>query len=224
MRRAFDLAARFHAAMSRQEETSDVAAIARLRPGERAMVRVQTREVLRLALDIAEDSDGAFDPVMPDSHARGATWRDVVLEADGGISVRRALRVSLDGVAKGFAAERLCAILSEGGAADAIVDAGGDLALSCRATERVGLRDPACPGRMAKEIALARGGVASSGAYGGVSELWDREGRRDWPGAVAVVAPSAAVADAMTKVAARDPNAPVLARWNAKPILMRRAK
>jgi thiamine biosynthesis lipoprotein len=220
--RAFAEAARIHAAMSRQDGRSDVAAIRCLRPGESVDVRPETREVLKLALDIAEDSDGAFDPVAPGAAGREAFWRDVVLASDGRVSVRRSLEISLDGIAKGFAADRLCAVLREAGDVDAIVDAGGDLALSCCKPERIGVRDPGRPGRMAREVLLAKGGVASSGAYGGVSELWAREGRRVWPGGVTVTAPCCAVADAMTKIAALDPHAPFLARWGANAISLER--
>jgi thiamine biosynthesis lipoprotein len=216
--RAFALAERFHDAMSRQSETSDLAAIARLRPGERETVSPETHDVLAFALTMAEDTDGLFDPVEPGAAGRDADWRDLSLDADGAVRVRRPLRVSLDGVAKGFAADRLAAILRGEGARDVVVDAGGDLALACDAPQEIALRDPRRPSAAARVIRCAQGGVASSAGYGGISELWGANGRRTgWPRAVTVVAPDCATADALTKVLALDPYADdVLARWGAE--------
>ena len=204
--------------MSRQDERSDIAAIGRLRAGERLDIGEETRDVLKLALAIAEDTGGDFDPVAPGVSGREASWRDLGLAADGRVFVRRPLRVSLDGIAKGFAADRMCAVLRDAGDVDAIVDAGGDLALACRRPEPIGLRDPERPGRIARRVSLVSGGVATSGAYGGISEFWTGGARQRWPRAATVTAPSCAVADAMTKVAAFDPTAAALARWRAQVI------
>jgi thiamine biosynthesis lipoprotein len=203
--------------MSRQSPESDLSALLRLAPGETLRVRDETRAVLRFALDLAEQTDGLFDPVMPGPRGREASWRDVVLSADGDLRLRRPLGVSLDGVAKGFAADRICQWLRERGARDAIVDAGGDLALACADPQPIGIRDPHRPGAIARVIELARGGVASSGNYGRISELWGREGPAGrWPRAVTVVARDCAMADALTKVAADPRAAAVLARLGAR--------
>jgi len=218
---AFALAARFHDAMSRQSAQSDLAAIRRLRPGERLRVRPETSSVLRRALEIAEQTGGRFDPVMPEGR-RGATWRDLDLAPGGEFSVRVPLALSLDGIAKGFAADRICERLRDRGASDVVVDGGGDLALDCRTPQRVGIRDPRAPGVVARVVEVARGGVASSGAYGGISELWRRAGPpAAWPRAVTVIAPDCATADALTKVAALDGGGALLARFGAsEPILV----
>lgn len=213
---AFKLAEKFHRAMSWQDEGSDVSAIGRLRPGEWLELHAETFDVLRLALDIAEDSDGVFDPVVPAAHGREAGWRDLILRA-GRVAVRQELQVSLDGIAKGYAADCLCGALKDAGAEDVVVDAGGDLALDCSLPKRVGIRKPDRPSHVARTLLLAKGGVASSGNYGGISELWSpARARGEWPMAVTVVAPSCAIADAMTKVAAIEPHAPVLSRWSAR--------
>jgi thiamine biosynthesis lipoprotein len=213
---AFALAARFHDAMSRQSEESDLAAIRRLRPGRRLRVRPETSAVLARALEIAEQTRGRFDPVMPES-VRRATWRDVDLAPGGEVSVRVPLALSLDGIAKGFAADRVCERLRQRGASDVIVDAGGDLALDCRTPQPVGIRDPRAPGALARVVEIARGGIASSGAYGGISDLWRGAGpAAAWPRAVTVIAPDCATADALTKVAALDEGGALLARFGAR--------
>lgn len=213
---AFDLAARFHDAMSRQSAESDLAAIRRLRPGQRLGLRPETHRVLARALTLAEETGGRFDPVVPED-VRRSTWRDVDLAPGGEVSVRVALSLSLDGIAKGFAADRVCERLRENGASDVIVDAGGDLALDCQTPQRVGIRDPREPGAIARVVEIARGGIASSGAYGGISELWRGAGpAATWPRAVTVIAPDCATADALTKVAAQDGGGALLARFGAR--------
>lgn len=201
--------------MSRQSAESDLAAIRRLRPGQRLRVRPETSAVLSRALEIAEQTGGRFDPVVPED-VRRATWRDVRLAPGGEVSVRVALGLSLDGIAKGFAADRICERLRQRGASDVIVDAGGDLALDCQTPQRVGIRDPRAPGDIARVVEIAWGGIASSGAYGGISELWRGAGpAAAWPRAVTVVAPDCATADALTKVAALDGAGALLARFGA---------
>jgi thiamine biosynthesis lipoprotein len=202
--------------MSRQSPESDLAAIRRLRPGQRLRVRPETGSVLARALEVAEETGGRFDPVVPGG-ARLATWRDVDLAPGGEVSVRVALSLSLDGIAKGFAADRVCERLRESGASDVIVDAGGDLALDCQTPHRVGIRDPRAPGAIARVVEIARGGIASSGAYAGISEFWRRAGPpAAWPRAVTVIAPDCATADALTKVAALDGGEALLAHFGAR--------
>lgn len=210
----FALAQRLHDLMSRQSPVSDVSAIARLQPGERLKLAPETAAVLRLALRLAEKTAGAFDPVFPGADA---DWRALHLDTDDCVRVDRPLSISLDGIAKGYAADQLCDLMIAAGVDEAIVDAGGDLALHCLTPQSIGLRDPRKPGRMAAQVEIARGGVASSGGYGGISELWRTRGKAEaWPCAVSITAPSCAIADALTKaIAARPALADDLPRWNA---------
>ena len=63
--KAFAYAQRIHDLMSRQSPDSDVAKINDLRAGEHADVAPETAEVIRLAMGLAEETDGAFDPINP---------------------------------------------------------------------------------------------------------------------------------------------------------------
>lgn len=216
---AFALAQRLHGLLGRQSETGDLAALARLDVGERAAVCAETREVLGLALRLARESGGLFDPVTPDNGRRRANWRDIEILADGSVRVRRRLRLSFDGIAKGYAADRLCAALKSAGALDVVVDAGGDLALDCRQPVEVSVRDPASPRRAARTLKMRRGGIATSAGYGGISELWRVSGAAaPWRGGASVVAECCAVADALTKVVALRP-ALDLSPWNARALV-----
>jgi thiamine biosynthesis lipoprotein len=218
---AFVLAQRVHEAMSRQSPASDVAAISRLLPGDSLGLRPETRAVIALSLSIAEETQGLFDPVVPARGSRPASWHDVRLSTQGEVAVRRPLALSLDGIAKGYAADRICELLREWGAADVVVDAGGDLVLHCAEPERVGIRSPTHPRAMARIVEITRGGVASSGNYGGISQFWLRGGFASaWPRAVTVLAPDGATADALTKVvAAAEDTRALLARFGAKELL-----
>ncbi len=96
--RAFRAVERVHRAMSRQENTSD---IARLRSGHRAALDPWTRRVLDRAEEIRLASDGLFDCA--------------------------ACNYSLDGIAKGFAVDRAVERRREAGITEGAVNAGGDL-------------------------------------------------------------------------------------------------
>ena len=107
-------------------------------------------ETLRFALDVAEMSGGAFDPVVggamiargfnrnyltgvttsePERVATGATFKDVSLDAENKtVTLGRPLVLDLGGVAKGLAIDLAARELEP--ARDFSIDAGGDLYLS----------------------------------------------------------------------------------------------
>src|SRR6187402_1287392 len=99
--------------MSAHTGDSDLARIAGAHPGERVPVDRWTYRVLAAAREIAGASAGAFDPVAvasdgsSDGKSAGATWRDLELLDDRrSVRCRRALRVDLGGIAKGFAVDQ----------------------------------------------------------------------------------------------------------------------
>lgn len=106
--------------------------------------------VLRVALDVAELTGGAFDPTVgpltrlwrrarrqgaapaPErlAAARAATdWRAVELSPQGVRLRLGGMRLDLGGLAKGFAADEALALLARRGIERALVDAGGDLSV-----------------------------------------------------------------------------------------------
>lgn len=109
-------------------------------------------DVLKEALKISELTEGAYDPtvgwhtwnwrksrrdeVLPDqaaiAKAKAATgWRKLKIDAEKGEVTKLApnMRIDLGGIAKGYAADRILALLRERGIKQASVAAGGDLAL-----------------------------------------------------------------------------------------------
>jgi thiamine biosynthesis lipoprotein len=108
-------------------------------------------EVLVAALDMAEKTNGRFDPTLlneleqagytesfellltniplpnpPDYPVGAGNWQDVVLDrTDRSVFVPSGLRLDLGGIAKGYTAQQAVAVLSQYG--PCLVDAGGDI-------------------------------------------------------------------------------------------------
>ena len=99
-----------------------------------------------------------------------------LVNARGITASRRELRfastgmgVTLDGIAKGFIADRMASVLDRSGIADYLIDAGGDLRVS-GGNERkepwsIGVHDPWDATRPADTVRLSAGAIATSGSY-----------------------------------------------------------
>jgi len=155
--------------------------------------RAAVAAVMRLALEVAERSDGAFDPTIQpvvellgfgrDQHAaptaeqraaalRRVGWRKVkVLEDDRLQKLAPDVQVTLSGIVPGWAADRIADLLARLGVTDCMIDVGGEIA--CRGTKPagrpwvIGIERPAPPGEPSRvhiEVAL-EGGLATSGNY-----------------------------------------------------------
>jgi thiamine biosynthesis lipoprotein len=79
------------------------------------------------------------------------------------------MAITLDGIAKGFIADRMARVLGRAGVADFLIDAGGDIRVS-GANQRgepwsVGVKDPWDDPRPADTVRLSTGAVATSGSY-----------------------------------------------------------
>lgn len=133
------------ASCSRFDPASELMRLCHAAPGP-AHVSPLLFEVLRVALAVAQASEGAFDPTLGSAlHARGfnrhwsshewapafahittGQWRDIVLD-ETALSVQLPIATALDlgGIAKGFALDLAARALA--GIADCCVVAGGDL-------------------------------------------------------------------------------------------------
>src|SRR4051812_45475190 len=135
--------------MSPWAPLSDLSRYNRAAPGSWTALPPAFAQVLRCALEVAEATDGAFDPTLgalvdlwgfgprpfsgspPDSDAvarvrETAGWRRLVLDGDtlfqpGGV------RLDLNGIAKGFAVDQVAAALDRAGARSYLVEVGGEL-------------------------------------------------------------------------------------------------
>jgi FAD:protein FMN transferase len=217
---AFAEVATIHRLLSRQERGTDVVALARAGVGQVVQVDWRTVEVLRLALELRDASGGRFDPERPDQSAAGGevgprapAWS---IEGSDAVRVLRRAELDLDGIAKGYAVDRAIAVC-QSAELRATVNAGGDLRSSGAFDDPLLIRAPTDDGSLVNLGRLRKGAFATSQSRvrPGFDTGFAGAGIRD-PGmhrrllplmSVGVAASSCAVADALTKVVAVDPDA-----------------
>ena len=232
---AFAAIAHVHRKMSAHDPTSDLAQIAKEAHLRAVVVDRQTCSVLKLALTLSRETRGAFDVSVPASgerdrapprktQSRAVCDVDATLILERGNRVRATAPVALDlgGIAKGYAVDRAVAALRASGARGGIVSAGGDLrAFGPLDWVPVRVRHPANPAIATRLFDVRDAAAATSADYfrAGRAALLDPSARRirRFGGSVTVVAPTCALADALTKVVAVDPSraAAILARHGA---------
>ena len=233
---AFAEVAQVHSLMSFHDPASDLSRLNGHAAMGTVMVDPRTYEVLSWALQLAEDSEGCFDPTIaaeavragalprpacPNDPDPAASWRDIELMGEVcGVRFHRPLWIDLGGVAKGYAVDCAIAALRAAGAGQASVNAGGDLRVIGADAELIHLRcgEPCADALPILEV--CDGAVASSGSgpdletagavhIDGTSRIRVPRGRF-----ATVVAPTCMAADALTK--------PVLARGTAPDGLLER--
>ncbi len=134
------------------------------------------------ALEVA-GYDRSFDAQSLDSRnpaetARVGNWHAIQYDPESKtIQLPRGLRLDFGGVAKGWAAGEAARRLAE--YAPALVDAGGDIAVSGRMADgnrwRIGVADPMDPERDLALLMIGEGAVATSGRD---YRRWERNGKR----------------------------------------------
>lgn len=141
------------------------------------------------------------------------------------VFVRRRTRVDLGGIAKGYAVDLATMAMRRAGASGGLVNAGGDLRVFGGALWPVVLRvgAPATLVLELRDCALAASDAHGNnrpreheGYYAG-----GQRGRRAVAGAAAITAPTAALADALSKVMMFTPpmqSARILARCGARTV------
>lgn len=221
---AFAEVAAIHRHMSFHEARSDLSRLHAAMPGIAVRVNTRTFDVLMCALQVAQASDGCFDPTIaaqlvesgmlprpaspyiPDRRAR---WTDIELLEGNCVRLRRPLWIDLGGIAKGYAVDRAIRKLHAAGAAQACVNAGGDLRVSGPDAERVAFRSDD-DGRLTEAVEVRDAAVAGSQGFAArrlVAGGWRGphvcKGTNHWAPAdraVSVVASTCMIADALTKV------------------------
>jgi thiamine biosynthesis lipoprotein len=213
-----------HRLMSFHEVGSDVSRINMAVAGEEILVNPHTHRVLRFARRVSAACGGVFDvtigdvlvrhgflPAMPaeDARPREATWRDLVVLAGNRVRWRRAGRIDLGGIAKGYAVDMAIETLQLHGVPGGLVNAGGDLRMFGK-PQPVHVRLPEAPGMLAPLGLFADCALATSAAYfssvdsnGGALEPLVGRGRRIGGArqcSATVIAARCMTADALTKV------------------------
>ena len=138
-------------------------------------------EVIRSGLRFSRLSGGAFDvtiaPVLELLRRRAPAgeleraralvgFEGVTVEGDAVRLRRPGMRITLDGIAKGYIVDRAAELIRRRGVESFLINGGGDI--RARGRDRpwtVGIRDPAAPGRVLEVIRLRDGAIATSGGY-----------------------------------------------------------
>jgi len=215
----FQEIATVHRLMSFHEAVSDVSELNARAHRMPVAVHPYTRDVLRWSLRFSALSDGCFDisvaaelvdwrmlPIPPILRRRPARrpegcWRDIEIRPDGKVQFHRPLWIDLGGIAKGYAVDRAAECLRRQGASFGVVNAGGDIRVSGRRAEPIGLGLKTNRQRFPNDfpvIELTDGSIASSigGPHiDGASRTAAAKDRF-----VCVVAERCVVADALTKI------------------------
>lgn len=223
---AFAAVARIQALMSFHDEGSDLARLRWASAGEAVTVAPETVQVLRIACDLYRASGGLFDVTVGRELVRGGflprprgvgrtasrgTGADIEILDEEHVRCARPLLIDLGGIAKGYAVDRAVAAMLRAGAAQGLVNAGGDLRMFGDRPWPVALRD--ADGGVRREIQLADCAVATSANRGNRRRRWGRVftphiGFDRKPMVckerVTVVAGECVTADAMTKIAMAD--------------------
>ena len=206
--------------MSAHTADSDLAAIAKGAHRGGVAVDPATAAVIGKALEWAEMSGGAFDPVRAGGElvaagrrpwfggerpVLGASWLD--LEIDGNwVKSSGPLAIDLGGIAKGYAVDQAAEIIA-GAGADGVVNAGGDMRFIGQAERRAFIRRPDVGGGLFELGEIPRPALATSASFifAAESENLDLVGAAGGAAvrphvSVTVFAASCMLADAMTKV------------------------
>jgi len=196
---AFAAVARVERLMHPERPGSDIAVLSRSAPGTVVAVDAWTWAVLSLCRRLHRLSDGAFDPCLSLSPGR---MSDIELLDSGQVCTHAPVKVDLGGVAKGYAVDRAVEAMRAGGCHAGLVNAGGDLAVFGASSRTMFCRSES---GSVVAVELTEAALASSdtenlarpdehqGYYHG------RDRQTPISGSVCVTAPSAAVADALTK-------------------------
>lgn len=178
---------------------SDLVRIAQASSGSLLTIHPWTFEVLALSQQLWRSSGGHFDPCVPASPA-GIGEVQLVAPSSVRTPPRPAL-LDLGGIAKGFAIDKAVDVLIEHGCSSGLVNAGGDMRAFGPTSHTIDLQIPgAARSLQLTAAALAVSAPKSARSPSGHRGFYSRVTAVELPGrAVGVLAPTAAVADALTK-------------------------
>jgi thiamine biosynthesis lipoprotein len=158
--------------------------------GRSVQVSTLLFEVVSFAMDLAEQTQGAFDPAIgasmeqlgfntnyktleaihTDIDAAGVSYRDVKLDRQARtVLLRRPLILDLNAVAKGLAIDLAARELQLEKFSGVCVEAGGDVFVRGRNAQSggwvVGIQHPRAPGILAETLQITDAAVCTSGDY-----------------------------------------------------------
>jgi thiamine biosynthesis lipoprotein ApbE len=188
--------------LSKFNDTSDVAVIRALKPGEIAVVSRETIDILIVCAQVCAATAGAFDPTTDRRN-----FADLVIDVEHcRVSVKGEVSLDFGGIGKGFALDE-CRKILEGEQFDLhdwLLDAGTSTVLVSGGPWPLGVGGP-FKGRTRLPVVenMTEGALSGSSTEIQGAHIWDvRRGVKEtrWEQSWAV-APSGAVADALTTAA-----------------------
>lgn len=162
--------------------------LARINQEGEGSVSAETAEILSAALQLAEKTEGAFDPTVgslmdawgfyngqmrvPEKSELAQALEQVGYEKvslkDNTVNTNGTL-LDLGGIAKGYAGDRLCQILRQAGITSAILSLGGNVQTVGKKPDgslwQVAVADPEQPKEYACSLAVEDQAVITSGGY-----------------------------------------------------------
>ena len=128
----------------------------------------ELKYVLNRALEYYERSTGLFDIAIEreklDENRKPVLLGDKFVKLSKGVK-----RISLGGIAKGYAVDRAAMVLRSRRIRSALIDAGGDIAVIGEKVEnepwRIGIRDPLRKENLLMVVKLSDKSIATSGIY-----------------------------------------------------------
>jgi len=216
---AFSAIEQVHQLMNVHSSEGDLARINRCAHRRAVRVHPWTCRVLAIARRISEASAGAFDVTLG---RHSASYSDIELLDGNRVRLRRAARLDLGGIAKGFAVDKAVEALHRHKAWSGSVNAGGDLRVFGPNLQDLRVRVPRAPQLTISLPPAREGAFATSAGYFGSTLADPRSGcEAGIEGSLTIGAPSCVVADALTKaVAAAGPKPELLRRFDAAAFLV----
>lgn len=193
--------------LSRYIESSDISRINGLRRGESTIISDETLDCLLIAADLCLATRGTFDPaygsVRAPELAPGTPPFTLDPENHRLTSCTERLRLDLGAVGKGFALDRMAALLREWGVTCALLNAGDSSALSLASPptdDPAGWTVSLGEGGAQRELPLLDASLSGSGTAVKGQHLIDPRTGQPAPRALRVwaLAPTAAQADALS--------------------------
>ena len=202
---AFAAVRRIEELMHPQRAGSDIAALNAAAPHTPVRMNPDTCAVLTLATRINTLTGGVFDPCLPTGSGR---LQDVEIGADGTVVCRKPVALDLGGIAKGYAVDRAVDTLLATGCSSGLVNAGGDLRVFGPDAHKLFIKsiganeeDTEFVPIELRETALAVSDVRAVHRPPEHRGYYVRHERHAPPtqGYAAILAPTAAIADALAK-------------------------
>ncbi len=171
---AFASMEQIHGLMSVHDPDSELSRLNREALGGPVRVSRMVFAVIRRALQIAAESDGAFDPTVAPVLAqwgllpvalrrkKAGTWKDLQILPGSKVRFLKPLALDLGGIAKGFAVDSAIETLRRSGVNRAIVNAGGDLRVFGGQYSTICLRHPSQPQLLMEGIQVRNAALATS--------------------------------------------------------------